>query len=320
MKGNQCGRVLLLTFCLLLMIGSGWNASVASSQTTSRFVLIEGDGTQIVLPQLPRRVVVLSWSTAEILAHLGIRPVGVPASLQVLPPQLQGIPEVGMAMRPDIEKIKNVRPDLVIASSQFKATLKPILVDHGMRSYFIDNQLYTDGLASITKLGLAFDRQEVAERLLAGIKKRERAVLARIAGRRPPRVLIIFGTSESFMLAREDSYVGDLVRTLRGVNVTTAMSSGGMFSGYVPFSLEKVVESNPEVILRIAHGNPETTTAIFQKEFASDPVWKRLEAIKRGRVYDLEAELFFANPGLKSIDALEKLAELLYGLPAKGLK
>ncbi len=317
MKGNQRGWLLLAGFCLLWVIGLGWSAPVAMGQTTSGFVLTEGDGTQVILPQPPRRVVVLSWSTAEILLRLGIRPVGVSSSLQPLPPEFQGIAEVGMAMRPDIEKIQSVRPDLVIASSQFKATMKPIFADHGLRAYFIDNQRYTDALASITKLGTAFDRREQADRLLAGIKQRERAVLARIAGRRPPRVLIIFGTSESFMLAREESYVGDLVKTLRGINVATAMSSGGMLSGYVPFSLEKVVESNPEVILRIAHGNPETTAAIFRKEFASDPVWKRIEAVRRGRVYDLEEGLFFANPGLKCSDALEKMAELLYGLPAK---
>ncbi len=309
---------LWITICCILgasVVGGRVPAALAGGPAP--FILTEGDGTRLTLAHPPQRVVVLSIATAEILLRLGVRPVGVTTGLEPLPPEFRGVATVGMGMRPDLEKIRALRPDLVIAGAQFKATLQPILAEHGLRACFIANQRYQDTLDSIAQLGKAFDRRKAAQALLTAIKKRERIAVARIAGRPAPRVMIIFGTSESFLLARENSYVGDLVKTLRGINVAAALSPGGNVSGYIPFSLEKVVESDPDVILRIAHGNPESTMAIFRQEFANDPVWRRLEAVRRGRVYDLPADLFFANPGLRCIDALEKLAEVLYGPSAR---
>ena len=298
--------LLLLTGTVMTPAPAVWGAQ------SSRFELIERDGTKVVLAGIPRRVVALSRSTAQILWHLGIKPVGIPSS-PALPPELQGIPQLGIAMRPDLEKIKALHPDLVIGFFDFKATLKPIFAEHGIPAYFIDDQRYTDTLAAITKLGVAFNRRAPARKLLETIKKRERKVLSKVAGQPSPRVMILFGTADAFLLAGEKSYVGDLVKRLGGTNVTGLIKGAkGPVNGYLPLSLENVVALNPEIILRISHGNPEATQAIFRKEFSENPVWKQTNAVQHQRIYDLEPELFFANPGLQCSDALEKLANMLY--------
>jgi iron complex transport system substrate-binding protein len=298
--------VLLLTGILLTPASAVWGAK------SSQFELIERDGTKVTLANIPRRVVVLTQSTAQVLWHLGVKPVGITPS-PALPQELQGISQVGMGMRPDLEKIKSLRPDLVISFFGFKSTLKSSFAEHGIPAYFIDDQRYTDTLNNITQLGAAFNRREQARKLLETMKERERKILSRIAGKPSPKVMIIFGTANSFMLAGEKSFAGDLVKILKGTNITGLMKGvKGPLNGYMPLSLENVVALNPDIILRISHGNPGATQAIFRKEFSENPIWKQLSAVQQKRVYDLEPKLFFANPGLQCSDALEKLADLLY--------
>jgi len=82
--------------------------------------------------------------------------------------------------------------------------------------------------------------------------------------------------------------------------------------GFVPFSVEQAVALNPEVILRISHGNPAETLRLLQAEFTNNPIWQNVNAVKNNRVYDLDSNLFDPNPGVSIIDALEDLAEILY--------
>jgi iron complex transport system substrate-binding protein len=148
--------------------------------------------------------------------------------------------------------------------------------------------------------------------LLNDLRGREAIVLAEIEGKEAPRVMIIFGTAESFQMARENSYPGNLVKMLNGKNITDGLNLGQNQAPYITFSIEQVIEFNPQVILRISHGNPQEVNKIFNQEFSSNPVWQSIDAVKNDRVYDLSNDLFFANPGLKIIDALEELAGYLY--------
>jgi iron complex transport system substrate-binding protein len=277
-----------------------------------RLVLIEGDGTEVVLDEMPERLVVLSVNTAGILAALGVMPVGI-ANTARAPEALKDVPQVGIPMSPDIEQIIGLRPDLVISSSTFKATQKSMFEQNNIKAYFIDNQRYTDVVANIEMFGELFNKEAEAQALIDGIKVREQALLHSLANKNKvqPTVMVIFGTAASFMLSSQYSYVGEMVAILGGKNVTESMTVPGN-AAHLPFSLENVVALNPDVILRISHGNPMETKAMFEREFASNPLWSHISAVQNDRVYDLSQALFFSNPGLTAIDALEELAQILY--------
>lgn len=113
------------------------------------------------------------------------------------------------------------------------------------------------------------------------------------------------------MLATDKSYVGDLLNTIGVDNVTDSIDT--VDSAYLNFSMEQVVEMNPDYILRLSHGNIEESIKAFNEEFANNPAWKALDATKEGKVHDLNPELFAVTANLSVTEAIKELGNIIYG-------
>ena len=123
---------------------------------------------------------------------------------------------------------------------------------------------------------------------------------------------VIFGAGENFMLATDTSYLGDLVKTLGATNITSKLD-GDMSSGYVQFSLEQILAQNPDYVLRFAHGNIEQTKKMFDEAFDAKDAYQELDAVKSGKVYDLDPTIFNVSANLEITTAIETLGEIFYG-------
>lgn len=307
----------ILVLVLLLLTGCQRDVAIpgsadAATAEEGRFRLVESDGTELVLDKAPERIVVLSVATAEIMHALGIPLVGMTTTSREISEGLRSLPDVGIPMNPDMERIAALNPDLVIMSTNFKAAQKDRFAQHNLNAYFIDNQKYSDTQKSIEMLAKAFGREDKIEEILKPIKEREKALLDSIKGEAALRVMVIFGTSESFSMAKDNSFVGEMAKILGAKNITDDLKLDDEMATMLPLSIEEAVRFNPQVILRIAHGNPRQVQRLYQQEFADNPIWSDIDAVKNNRVHDLSTELFFANPGLTAIDALEELAKILY--------
>jgi len=276
------------------------------------FVLRDSDGAVHVFDKAPTRIIALSRSIITILHGLGITPTGIHDTRLPLPAGLENVARVGLPHTPDIERITALSPDLVIASTRVKAILGPVLARHRIRAVFRDTFKFEDTIETIEMFGRAFDKSNEANRIIADMRNRQNRVVASVRGKTPPRVMVLFGTAQAFMFATEDSYVGDLVRILNGINVVSQVNVPEQIPGFIPFSIEQAVALNPQVILRISHGNPVETLRLFHAEFRNNPIWRNVDAVRNNRVYDLDSNLFDPNPGLQVIDALEELAKILY--------
>ena len=120
-------------------------------------------------------------------------------------------------------------------------------------------------------------------------------------------MLIILGVPGSYLVATEHSYAGDLVRLAGGENVMA-----GQEAEYLPSNTEYLYDANPDIILRLAHGMPDEVIKMFNEEFKTNDVWKHFEAVKNGRVYDLEEELFGTTAALNVPEALNTLIDIFY--------
>uniref|UniRef100_UPI00260AFEB1 ABC transporter substrate-binding protein n=1 Tax=Clostridium sp. TaxID=1506 RepID=UPI00260AFEB1 len=94
-------------------------------------------------------------------------------------------------------------------------------------------------------------------------------------------------------------------------NVTDSIDT--IDSAYVNFSMEQIVEMNPDYILRLSHGDIEVTKKAFDEEFSTNPAWMTLDATKEGRVYDLDPVVFGVTANLSIIEAIEELGNIIYG-------
>ncbi|MQM83056.1 heme ABC transporter substrate-binding protein IsdE [Lactobacillus buchneri] len=123
-----------------------------------------------------------------------------------------------------------------------------------------------------------------------------------------PRVLVLMGLpGASYMIATNQSYVGDLVAIAGGHNVFSSKTQE-----FVSPNDEAIKKAQPQVILRLAHALPNIVIPQFNSEFKSDPMWKTLPAVKNHRVYDLEEPNFDATANMRAAKALQIVSNWLY--------
>lgn len=265
----------------------------------------------IVFEEIPEKVVAGTIGVTEMFDILEVDLVGVPSSESYTTPErYRDLPTVGMSMQPDAEIVKSLDADLFVSVTSLQASLEESLGSKSINTLFIEANGYDDIAMSIKLLGDAFDKKEQAAKFLNNMEETEAKVLNSIEGKEKKKAMVIFGTPESFMLATDMSYIGDLVNRLGVDNVTDEMEAKGP---YVPFSIENVVASNPDVIIRFTHADPETSKKMFEKEFAENPTWNALDSVKAGKVYDLDPHYFGVVANVRCAEALEKLAEIIYG-------
>src|SRR5699024_10260984 len=122
-----------------------------------------------------------------------------------------------------------------------------------------------------------------------------------------PEGLILLGIPGSYLVGTEESYIGDLVSTTGGVNVIT-----GEDVDIISSNTEHLQHTNPDIILRAAHGRPKAVVEMLDEEFKENDIWKHFDAVKNDRVYDLEETLFGTTGNLAAEEALDELYNIFY--------
>ena len=233
--------------------------------------------------------------------------VAIPDTEKDLPSRFDDLPNIGNAMDPDPEIIKSLNPTELLTVSTLEYDLKDSFETYKIPADYLDLTSVENMLAEIEELGDRYNRTEQAEKLIAELNADIEAVQTKAAQNEKPRVLILLGVPGSYLVATENSYAGDLVRLAGGKNVMEDQDSE-----YLPSNTEYLYNSNPDIILRLAHGMPDEVIKMFDEEFVTNDVWKHFDAVKNDRVYDLEEELFGTTAALNVPEALEVLKEIFY--------
>lgn len=256
-------------------------------------------------------VVAATVSGAQVLDKLDANVVGVPTTKMDLPEKLKDLPKVGQSMNPDLEIVASLEPDVFVMDNMFKEKVEESMKKYDLNTFFFDTSTYTNFVNSIKKLGAEINQTEEATKLINELKDVEKEAVKNKKGE-APTVAIIFGGGENFMLATESSYLGDLVKTVGAKNITSNLDTN-VKSPYIQFSLEQILEQNPDYILRFAHGEIEQTKKAFDTAFDKNPAYKELDAVKNNKVIDLDPSIFNVSANLQVKEAIKTLGETFYG-------
>lgn len=257
--------------------------------------------------QEEHRIIAGTVVLAEILDRLDLDAVAVPETEKKLPQRFDGLPSIGNAMSPDAEIIKSLNPTEVLSVSTLEYDLKDSFEQYKIPVDFVDLTGIDSMLDEIKELGGRYNRVQEAEKLVNELKGEIEAVELVADENEKPKVLILLGVPGSYLVATENSYAGDLVKIAGGENVMA-----GQDAEYLASNTEYLYDANPDIILRLAHGMPEEVVEMFDEEFQKNDVWKHFNAVKNGRVYDLEEELFGTTAALNVPEALDTLVEIFY--------
>lgn len=256
-------------------------------------------------------VVSATVSGAQVLDRLDANVLGVPTTKMDLPEKFKDLPKVGQAMSPDLEIVASLEPDVFVMDNMFKEKVEESMKKYDLNTFFFDTSTYTNFVNSIKKLGTEINQPEEATKLINELKDVEKEAVKNKKGE-APTVAIIFGGGENFMLATETSYLGDLAKTVGAKNITSNLDTN-VKSPYIQFSLEQILEQNPDYILRFAHGEIEQTKKAFDTAFDKNPAYKELDAVKNNKVIDLDPSIFNVSANLQVKEAIKTLGETFYG-------
>jgi iron complex transport system substrate-binding protein len=257
------------------------------------------------------RVVATSMASVDIMDKLDADLIGVPHSdLSDSPERYKDVPEIGMPMAPDLEKLKSMDPDLIVSPNSLEPDLRPKYEAAGLNAKFLDLRSVDGMYRSIDELGVILDREEEAAALAADYEiflAEYQSEIDRLGGAESPRVLVLMGLPGSYIVATENSYAGSLVKMAGGINVYE-----GETEEFIAANTEDMATRDPDIILRAAHALPDQVTEMFADEFAENDIWKHFRAVQNGAVYDLPYELFGMSAKFNYPEALDELLVLLY--------
>ena len=288
------------------LLRHGAVASLALAGLPARaapIVLHDALGRRVVLPAPPQRIVTIFSSNTELVVALGMveRIVGV-EDFTRFPAEVARIAKVGGRLGFSADAVVAQQPDLVIvtparqAAHQLVAPMERI----GVPILVLLSRSLAEVLGNVRLIAHAGGVPGRGEGLAASLQARLAQVDARVAGRTPPRMLMLTGRLGSGMLlvARADTYTGEAM-----------LRAGGRFAlagaGAVPqVSPEAVLAADPDVLLFA--GSEEAL-----RDLVAQPGWRGMRAVRAGRAATVSRSEFLI-PGPRTVDGVEKLARWLH--------
>lgn len=298
---EECVKVKLKSYsiCMMLIIAFLFILSGCSDDKQAAVLVSEADTEE--------RIVTTTMSTVEIMEKLDLNLVGVPTTSGTIPERYKDVTKVGNAMNPDVEIIKSLNPTDVLSVTTLEYDLASGFKEMGLSTTFVDFQSIESMQQEILTLGEKYNREEQAQKLAAVYTNKVQEVQERVKEKESPKVLVLLGIPGSYLVATNESYIGNLVELAGGTNVIQDQSVEFLAS-----NTEYLHQSNPDIILRLAHGMPKDVVEMFDEEFQTNDIWKHFSAVQKGRVYDLDEPVFGTTANLHADAALEELVKILY--------
>lgn len=289
----------LLSWCFLSFAG-------LAAPLGQRISIKDDLGDFYVLDDPPKRIISLAPNVTEILFALGLekRIVGVTRFCNY-PKNAQAITRIGGMIDPDMEKIIDLHPDLVIAFRGNPLNLVRRLKDLGLPVFVLEAGVTLESVFSlIERIGLVTGREKPARILIENLHGN----LQRIRGRlenidiRPKIFINLHG--KGLWTCGKNSFLDDLVRKAGGVNI-----SGTVDRAWFNYNREELIQQNPEYIIVITRSDKDFQE-IF-RWFTQEAHLEGVQAVQNENIHFLEEDLV-TRPGPRIFLALERLARILH--------
>lgn len=239
---------------------------------------------------VPDKIVTTSVPLTEMLHLLDIVPVGVPTSTNPIPTDFDAITRIGSPMAPDLEVISSLQTELIVGASALQDTLDKALVGMNLKTAYLPTESYEDLKLSFKVLGTYFGKEEKMNEVLKNIVAKEQELEKLAQGKELPSVMLVMGTSDSFMVMNDKSYLGSLVERLGADNI--AKSALKTESTYSAINLEQIVATDPDMIFVLASGDHGANEDKFKQEVEKNSAWTQLSAYKNDKIYMLDYSTF----------------------------
>lgn len=257
-------------------------------------------------------IVSTSVAICEILDELGYdNVIGVPETSGTLPERYQNISTVGAPMNPDLEIIKSLNPDLVLSPQTLESSLAESYRTAGITSAFLDLSSVEGMYSAIISLGEYLGCEDDAKRMKDEYNAYMQSYKSSVTEEQDILLLMAFPDG-FYLVATENSYVGNLIKLAGGNNVYGSDYKGDE-NGFVNINPEDIVQKEPDRIFVFAHYAEEDAFNYMKGEFKNNASWQYFDAVKKGNITYLPSEHFGMSASLSWTESLEYLEPIMRG-------
>ena len=249
---------------------------------------------------LPQRIVSLGPALTESIYLLGVQDRLVGCTVYCNRPEAaRQKQKVGTVVEVSVEKIVDLKPDLILATSLTDRRAREHLRQLGMNVVlFSEARNFDEICRQFIDFGKIVGKEDKARKIVAQAKKEVESIAGRAKGIEKPKVFLEIGAKPLFTVTRE-SFINDFIMLAGGINIAAEAGSG-------LYSREKVVAQNPDVIIIVGMG-----VAAGQEK----KVWqkfKTLPAVKNNRIYILDSDKVCSPTPVSFSEVLKEVSSLLH--------
>jgi iron complex transport system substrate-binding protein len=281
-------------------------ASLATSLTQQSALaacITDDTGTEVCVED-PARVVSLYGAFTEILWELGVRNRLVARTKNdTTIEEVRALPSVGTGLRPNVEYLLALRPQLVISrASRAAGNTLASLRERGLTVAAFDPRSMDDLYHTVRRLGALTGSDPAAHALTAQLADHLAVVAARTADVPvEKRLSVVFEVrADPLTVAGQGGLLNDIIAAAGGRNAVTSPKK------LLMFDVEALLHLSPDTY--VVQEGPMNRNPLPP---AQRPHTSALECVGRNRVLQVNEKLF-SRPGPRVAEAAETLSRFLY--------
>lgn len=289
------------------------NITNVAENETGNVTFTDDLGREVTVKN-PQRVVTLISSFADIWYRAG----GIDQMVATTKatwtyfdlPLREDIVNLGAAKELNLEQLIACEPDLVLAScgTDRNLELEASFEEMGLNVAYFSVNGFEDYLRVLKICTDITGCSENYELYRTQVQAEVEQALERVDGSKP-RVLYIRATGSSCKVKNsEGSVLGEMLKAMDCVNIADSKDSL-----LEQLSMEVILQEDPDYIFVVLQSaDPADAQEILETTLLNNPAWESLSAVKEGRYYVMEQNLYNLKPNARWGEAYAKLADILY--------
>lgn len=316
-KGFKLLSIMML--CVLVLIGCAPKGKAPTKdsegegvQTSDVVKITDSDGEEVAVPINPKKVVVFDMGSLDTIKALGKEDTVIGAPVETIPNYLASfkkVESVGGIKEPDLEKINQLQPDLIVISGRQHDSKEALAKIAPVVYLSVDSErTWESTKENINTLATIFSEEALAKEKIANLEK-DIAAMKEKAAASKLTTLVTLVNEGSLSAYGLNSRFGIIHNTFGFPQVDDQIeaSTHGQEVSY-----EYVLEKNPDVIFVI-----DRTKAIggdtAKNNVAENELVKETTAGKQNKVISLTPDVWYLSGG--GIECTElMLADVAKGL------
>ncbi|MBW9149954.1 ABC transporter substrate-binding protein [Clostridium sp. CM028] len=254
----------------------------------------------VIIEKEPKRIITIAPNITEGIYALGKGSSVVGRSdYDDYPAQALKVTSVGDLLQPSVEKIVELKPDVVIVSALFDKAIIKKLEALNIKVVALGGEENFNGVYdTMSKLGQVVNASGEAQTIVSDMKRKVAEITDKVKDAKKPTVYYVagFGKSGDFT-AGKDTFIGSMIDIAGGKN------AAGDVVGW-NYSVEKLVEKNPDVLI---------CSKLYdsKKGIKATNGYKDLNAVKNGKLLEID-ENIIVRQGPRLAEGLESIAKLVH--------